>query len=453
MASNGVGSLLPAPSGQQAARRPASNLTSPPLESVNSFAEYADRRHELLTDICNGLEDHVRQMEERAREAVAHASVVAEASRAQETECLEYIERLEDKICTLRRTKRLCVAECDAFCESAKLTRQDMERELEDLRRAVEEARRQKLLAQEEQHHYKMLCDAERHRYELITSHLKDFTAKVEFRFQETVASLQAAVQERKRWADEQCFLCERRVREATVQAEQSDFSAFLHPPTEMAEGRGSVKTAAPGTAEGVPKLVCVREQGVTPLAADAAARSQFMVDQRSAVAALTEAPRLNSNGDAYDLSRMLGCTVAQSVLEGGARTSKREQPDTLETLSAPPVLHASSATEEKHTFLDAFERIDTESTNSNPRDTARPHEHQRKVVEPLHIIPVGSSLNSDAPLPSLQKDVPFTPVQVSSFLVSPRGEGKSARFPDCRLVNEFSCTADAFSAVSSARR
>ncbi|AYU81519.1 hypothetical protein LdCL_310039500 [Leishmania donovani] len=455
MTLSGRGSPSPAPLRRQFAKKPAFNVTSPVLASLSTFAEYADRRHELLVDIHDGLEDDVRKMEERARQAVAHASAVTEACRAQETECLEYIERLEDNIRDLHRAKRECAAELKGLQTSTERSRQDLEKELHDLRQAVEETRRQKLLAQEEQQHYEMLRDAAKRHYELIEAYLEEFTAKVEFHFHEAVASLQATAQERKRWADEQRALNEKRVREAALGAEQSDFSAFLCRATEDAERTGAAKPAEQRAAAVEPQLMRDLERDVAALAASVAARLQLIVEQESAAEAGLERLPLRITDESCDLIYSLCRTAAQSTLEGDQESWKRDQRDSCEAASVSHATRALGTLEVtvKHALLDLCAAAASASSTPSAKCRACPHESPTGAAAPLHIRAANASASSSAPPSSAGKALPPTPVQAPSLPGSSRRQSESVTFPEHRLIDDFSCTTDAFATIFTPRK
>ncbi|CBZ29362.1 hypothetical protein, unknown function [Leishmania mexicana MHOM/GT/2001/U1103] len=455
MASNGRGSPSPAPLKRQSAKKPAFNVTSPALARLSTFAEYADRRHELLADIHDGLEDHVRKMEERARQALAHASAVAETCRAQETECLEYIEGLEDRVRDLHRAKRECAAELKALQTSTERSRQSLEKELHDLRKAVEETRRQQLLAQEGQQHYEMLCDAAKRRYELAEAYLKDFTAKVEFRFHEAVASLQVAAQERKRWADEQCALNEKRVRDAALQAEQSDFSAFLCRATEDVEETGAVKPAEQCAAAVEPKLMRDLKRDVVALAASVAARLQLIVEQQSAAEAGLDGLPPCITGEGCDSIYALCRAAARSTLEGNQESWKRDQQAACEAVSVSHATRTLSGLEVtvKDALLELCAAAASASSTPSAKAHACLHEPPTGAAAPLDISAANASVSSSASPPSPGKERPPIPVQASSLPGSSRRQSESVTFPERRLIEDFSWSTDAFATIFTPRK
>lgn len=455
MASNGRGLPSPAPLRRQSTKKLASNVTSPVLASLSTFAEYADRRHELLAGIHDGLEGHVREMEERARQAVAHASAVAEACRAQERECLEYIERLEDNIGDLHRAKRECAAELKALQTSTERGRQELEKELHDLRQAVEEARRQKLLAQEEQQHYEMLRDAAKRRYELIEAYLKDFTAKVEFRFHGAVASLQATAQEWKRWADEQCALDEKRVREAALEAEQSDFSALLCRATKDAERTGAAKPAEQCAAAVEPQLMRDVERDVAALAASVAARLQLIVEQQSAAEAGLDRLPPRITGEGCDSIHAFCRTAAESTLARDQENWKRDQRKSCGAASVSRATRALGTLEVtvKQALLDLCAAAASASSTPSTKGPACPHESSTGAAAPLHIRAANASVSSSAPPSSRGKALSPTPVKTSSSPGSSHRQSESVAFPERRLIDDFSCSTDAFATIFTPRK
>ncbi|KAG5497161.1 hypothetical protein GH5_01698 [Leishmania sp. Ghana 2012 LV757] len=457
MASNGNGSPSPALSGRPSAKSPSFDVTSPVLERVRTSAAYAERRQKLLADIRDGLEDHVRKMEGRARQAVAHASAVAQASRAQEAECLERVERLEDRIRGLQRTKREYAAELRAFQISSEAKREELEKKLDVLRRAVGEAQRQKLLAQEEQQHYERLRDAEKRRYELAEAQLKDFTANVEFRFQEAVASLQAAVQERKRWADEQCALNEKRIREASRRAEQTDVSPFLCRATESAEKSSVMECAASDVAVAVPKFPCDLELGVAVLAASAEARLQQTVEQQDAAEVPLEELPMHACGEGYTSIHTQSSTAAQSASEGNDESSIGGQRDALGTESASHVTRIFSPAEArvKHVLLDGVcATAASASSAPSAKAPARSHEPTTSAKAPHPIAAPASSVESNAPSESPRKELSPTPVPTPSLVpVSALRQSASVILPERKLIDDFSCSTDAFATIFTPRR
>ncbi|KAG5471524.1 hypothetical protein LSCM1_01617 [Leishmania martiniquensis] len=458
MACNGGGSLSPAPRMRPSVEVPPFDVTSRVLESVSTFAEYAERRHELLTGIRDGLEDHVLKMEERARQAVARASAVAEASRAQEAECLAYVERLEDTIRGLQRTKKECAAALNAFQITSEEKRQELDREFDELRRAVEEARRQKLLAQEEQQHYELLRDAAKRRYERAEASLKEFTAKVELRFQEAVASLQASVQQRKRWADEQCARYEERVREASRRAEQNDSSTVVCMPTENAKRNAIVKCATSGTAVAVTKFARDLELDLAAPAASAAAQLQHIVGQQDTGEVQLEDLPMHTSGEGGGSIRALGCSAASSVSEGdGESEMGKGQREALEAVSLSGVTRTSSAAEARvgHALLDrVYAAAASASSAPKAKTPARPHESPTRVATPQ---PIAAALSPVRPTTSprnSRQEVSPTSAETPSLVPVPTGrQSASVLRPERKLINDFSCSADAFAALFTSRR
>ncbi|CAJ1033370.1 hypothetical protein Q4I30_006466 [Leishmania utingensis] len=455
MASNGSSSPSPVPHRRQSAEKSALNVASRVLEATSTFAEYAERRHELLAAINDGLEDHVRIMEERAKQAVAHASAVAEASRAQETECLEYIEGLEVRIRSLQRTKRECAAELNAFRAALTTDRQGLEEELHDLHRAVAEARRQKLLAQEEQEHYDMLRDAAKQRYELAETHLENFTAKVEHRFQEAVASLQASVQERKRWADEQCALNEKRVHEASWRAEQSHFGDFPCDAPEEAVRASSVKFATPCAAVVEPTCMHQLERDVAALGASAASRLQLIVEQQNAAENRLDRPSLHITGEGCDSISALCHTSAQAVSEDENEIWKGKQRDAFDSVSTSDVICPLSASEVavKHTLMEVCATAASASPTTSAKAPARPHESSSRAAAPLRIATATPSVSWSAPSPIPQKVLLSAPVRKSSLLESSPPQSARAVSPERRLIDDLPCSTDAFATVFTPRK
>ncbi|GET91307.1 hypothetical protein, unknown function [Leishmania tarentolae] len=448
MASSGGTPLFSAPLRQKRANKPV-------LESVRTFAEYVERRHELLAIIHDGLEDHVRKMEERASEAVAHSVAVSEACRAQEAECLEYIEELENRVRDLHRTKRECAEELKALQQSSETRRQELEKELHDLRQGIDEMRRQKLLAQEQQLHYEMLRDAAKHRYDMAEACLTDFTAKVEFRFQEAVTSLQAAVQERKRWADEECALNDKRVREAELLAEQSDFSAFLRRATEEAERTGAVNLEEGCAAAVEPQLMRNMERDIEELAASVAARLQVIVEQQSAAKAGLAEPPPHVTEEGPDSIHTLCRTAPQPPSEGYQESWRRDERGTGE---AVPACHAVSTlgtveVRVKHALRDLCEGAPLASSIQCAHDNVCLHESATRAAAPLHLSSANAAVASSAPSPSPHKELSPTSVRTSSLLGSSSRPRASATGPEHRLIDNYSWGADKFANIFTPRK
>lgn len=212
-----------------------------PEDGPHTYAEYLELRRGLVSLIRDELDEHTILMEERAKQAVTHAAAVIQSSRHQERECLDKVERLQERVQTLQQARRTAAAELRAFQQSAAATRQQLEDELQLLVRKVEAAREDFLMVQRQRTE---ICDEARRSHEVAEQQLQAMTAAVEARFQHTVLTLQAQVRERKAWADGQCALHERRVREAEARADAAESGLTLHPALEAAEAAAAARAS-----------------------------------------------------------------------------------------------------------------------------------------------------------------------------------------------------------------
>lgn len=420
----------------------ASRAASPAPPLTDAFANYIERRRGLLSGIVDGLDEHVRRMEARARDAVAHASAVAAASREQEQECVAALLKLEERVSDLQRAKRTCAAELEEFQATAAATRRSLTQELTELRSSVAAARQEVAAAQEAQRHHAALREAEERRHALAEARLRGATAEVGARFQDAVAALQVEVEARKRWADAQCAMHERRVREAAMQAEQNEFSAFLHRATHDAEAQA----ASVPSGVGVKELLHTWQREAEALATSAAARIGALVEQQRSA----ESEACNAQLPAAKLDR--GCESRRDAADdrdaprpaSGAsslcaeastkRATERHVPPAGP--AAPPSPHSTRST-----------GVSATSPRS-PADATAGHTAR-------HLQAATASVNDDAaPSPSPSRALLDTPLKVSahppsSAQSSPRRHSDSPAFPERRLIQELHRSTDAFAAMS----
>ncbi|KAK7197563.1 hypothetical protein NESM_000706500 [Novymonas esmeraldas] len=450
-------SLSPSPRRQRTATAPS----LAPEEGGGSYAEYAERRDALLQSIRGGLDDHVRDMEGRAREAVAHAAAVAQTSRAQAAECLDYVGRLENQIAALQQSRRTCEAELHAAQTSAAETRRALEEELTSLRQSVEEARQQARLAHEEQERCRLLREAEERRHAVAETHLRDFTATVELRFRRAVDTLESEVRERKQWADQQCALYERCVREAAWRAEQSERShGALHYTEAMARARAAaVPTARESAAKGVPSLRGWEGDD----AASAAARRRCTGSQTGA-AQLQKCARCSPSATASSASTATSPPPPPLAAQPECRRLwESESDDCRPATAAPPVSNtrASSAAEAtvRHTLCSAAASDDT--ATPLPCRLVAVDGVPRLADDTVHFPDATAAPAAAAAAAAAAAPPSPTPRADDSLLRStgtplcrvPVRRSASPPFPDRRLILDVSCSTDAFATISTPRR
>ncbi|KPA74568.1 hypothetical protein ABB37_09206 [Leptomonas pyrrhocoris] len=468
---------------------PRSETRPKPEDGPHTYAEYLERRSGLVSAIQDELDEHTLLMEERARQAVAHAAAVIQSSRNQEKECLAYLNRLEDKIQALQQTRRTAAAELTEFQQSAAGTRQQLEKELHELRQKVQQERTAYSTAQtalqEHQHSRRAEEDeAERRCRESAEQQLQAQIASVENRFQQAVAVLQAQVRERKAWADAQCAMCEEQVRMAIRRADAAEFSIFIRQPPEVSESAASPPVCTTSTST-VTREMGDLEREMEELLSAADTRIAAATTERQA----PTAPSHNSHHrvslqkeEVHGLSRTTQELAA--VVDKNEATPTRKlhvdftdnaQPaqerEIVNGATSAPVTIASTPDRsfQGNTSLNLVSAVATEKVDFFP--SVEQHDETKQRTAPVTQrsgldtatpakakTPLCSCTSSPSEQPIKGSNIPRTPIpgaSITASTLSPmkHGASQSPTFPEATLVSSLSCSFDAFVSVSPVRK
>ncbi|KAG5496044.1 hypothetical protein JIQ42_02930 [Leishmania sp. Namibia] len=204
------------------------------------------------------------------------------------------------------------------------------------------------------------------------------------------------------------------------------------------------MECAASDVAVAVPKFPRDLELGVAVLAASAGARLQQTVEQQDAAEVPLEELPMHACGEGYTSIHTQSSTAAQSASEGNDESSIGGQRDALGTESASrvtPIFRPAEA-RVKHALLDGVCARAASASSAPSAKTPHP------------FAAAASSVKSNAPSESPPKELSPTPVQTPSLVpMSARRQSVSVILPERKLIDDFSCSADAFATIFTPRR